>query len=64
MCIRDRLDDDLKFRAMFLCDKFIDQGKPENMYKEAGLGVQDIIDKVKKLMGVSVVKFKNNNLSA
>ena len=58
------LDDDLKFRAMFLCDKFIDQGKPENMYKEAGLGVQDIIDKVKKLMGVSVVKFKNNNLSA
>ena len=32
------LDGKLKFRSMFMCDKFIDQGKPENMYKEAGLG--------------------------
>ena len=49
---------------MFMCDKFIDQGKPENMYKEAGLGVHDIVDKVMSLMGVSVVKFKKNDLSA
>ena len=58
------LDGKLKFRSMFMCDKFIDQGKPENMYKEAGLGVQDIVDKVMSLMGVSVVKFKKNDLSA
>ena len=58
------LDGKLKFRTMFMYDKFIDQGKPENMYKEAGLGVQDIVDKVKNLMGVSVVKFKNDHVSA
>ena len=58
------LDGKLKFRSMFMCDKFIDQGKPENMYKEAGLGVQDVVDKVMSLMGVSVVKFKKNDLSA
>ena len=58
------LDGKLKFRSMFMNDKFIDQGKPENMYKEAGLGVQDVVDKVMSLMGVSVVKFKKNDLSA
>ena len=56
------MDSNLKFRSMFMCDKFIDQGKPENMYKEAGLGVQDIVDKVMSLVGVSVVKLKSEVL--
>ena len=34
---KNLLDSNLKFRSMILPDKFIDQDKPENMYKSAGL---------------------------
>ena len=44
------MDSNLKFRSMKLPDIFIDQDKPENMYKEAGLGVQDVVDKVMSLI--------------
>ena len=55
------LDGDLKFRAMFLKDKFVDQASPKEMYQAAGLDSQDIVEKVLDLLGVSVGKFKRKN---
>ncbi len=55
------LDGDLKFRAMFLKDKFIDQASPKEMYQAAGLDSQDIADKVLDLLGASVGKFAGKN---
>ena len=58
------LDGDLKFRAMFFKDKFIDQASPKDMYKAAGLDTQDIIDKVLDLLGASVGNFEQKDKTA
>lgn len=55
------LDGDLKFRSMFMKDKFIDQASPKEMYQVAGLDSQDIVEKVLDLLGVSVGKFKKKS---
>ena len=49
------LDNNLKFRSMILPDKFIDQDKPELMYKIAGLDSKAIEDKVMDLLNSNIV---------
>ena len=55
------LDGGLKFRSMFLRDKFIDQASPREMYQSAGLDCEDIVAKVLDLLGASVGQFKNKS---
>ena len=55
------LDGGLKFRSMFLKDKFIDQASPKEMYQSAGLDCEDIVAKVLDLLGASVGQFKNKS---
>ena len=45
------LDKGLKVRSMVLPDVFIDHGKPEAMYAEAGLDAQAIVKKVLGVLG-------------
>ncbi len=45
------LDRGLKVRPMVLPDKFIEHGKPEVMYEEAGLGAAGIVETVFKALG-------------
>jgi 1-deoxy-D-xylulose-5-phosphate synthase len=45
------LDRGLKVRAMVLPDRFIDHGKPEAMYAEAGLAAGGIVETVFKALG-------------
>ena len=52
---KNLLDKGLKFRSMNLPDKFIDQDKPELMYKLAGLDSQAIENKVIDLLNSNVV---------
>jgi 1-deoxy-D-xylulose-5-phosphate synthase len=52
---KNLLDKGLKFRSMILPDKFIDQDKPELMYKNAGLDAQSIHDKVLDLLNSNIV---------
>lgn len=40
----------LKFRSMFMSDKFIEQNKVEIMQEEAGIGTKSIVELVKKLV--------------
>ena len=49
------LDKGLKFRSMILPDKFIDQDKPELMYKLAGLDSQTIEEKVIDLLNSNII---------
>lgn len=46
-----RLDNGLKIRTMTLPDYFIDQDTPANMYKEAGLDSDAIVETVFKALG-------------
>ncbi|MDA9687702.1 1-deoxy-D-xylulose-5-phosphate synthase [Candidatus Pelagibacter sp.] len=52
---KNLLDKGLKFRSMILPDKFIDQDKPELMYKAAGLDAQSIYEKVLNLLNSNIV---------
>ncbi len=52
---KNLLDKELKFRSMILPDKFIDQDKPELMYKMAGLDSQAIESKVMDLLSSNVI---------
>ena len=45
------LDGNLKFRAMTLPDRFIDQDSPANMYIQAGLDSGAIVEKIFNLLG-------------
>ena len=54
------LDSNLKFRSMILPDKFIDQDKPENMYKSAGLDALSIENKVLEVLNSKVIVKKIN----
>jgi len=52
---KNLLDKGLKFRSMILPDIFIDQDKPELMYKLAGLDSQTIEEKVMDLLNSNIV---------
>ncbi len=52
---KNLLDKDLKFRSMLLPDKFIDQGKPDLMYKIAGLDSKSIEEKVIDTLDSNIV---------
>ncbi|MEO1748949.1 MAG: 1-deoxy-D-xylulose-5-phosphate synthase, partial [Pseudomonadota bacterium] len=45
------LDGGLKFRSLFLPDRFVDQASPDRMYELAGLDAQGIVDAVFKALG-------------
>ncbi len=57
---KNLLDSNLKFRSMILPDKFIDQDKPENMYKSAGLDALSIENKVLEVLNSKVIVKKIN----
>ena len=43
---KNLLDNNLKYRSMFLPDRFIDHDKPDIMYKYAGLDSSNIENKI------------------
>jgi len=52
---KNLLDKELKFRTMIFPDRFIDQDKPELMYKIAGLDAQSIHEKVLDLLNSNII---------
>ncbi len=60
---RGFFDKGLKFRSMFLPDRFLDQDTPEKMYKSAGLDYESIIQKIESTLNSNIVIAKNKNLS-
>ena len=52
---KNLLDKDLKFRSMMFPDKFIDQDKPDLMYKIAGLDSKSIEEKVLDTLDSNIV---------
>ena len=60
---RGFFDKGLKFRSMFLPDKFLDQDTPEKMYKSAGLNYESIVQKIESTLNSNIVIAKNKNLS-
>ena len=57
---KNLLDNNIKFRSMILPDKFLDQDKPEEMYKEAGLDAKSIELKVLETLNSKVLIKKTN----
>ena len=57
---KNLLDNNLKLRNMVLPDKFIDQDKPDQMYKIAGLDSFNIVDKVLETLNSKVIIKKTN----
>ncbi len=57
---KNLLDNNLKFRSMFLPDRFIDQDKPETMYKFAGLDSLNIETKILDTLNSKVIVKKSN----
>ena len=51
---KNLLDKGLKFRTMIFPDKFIDQDKPELMYKTAGLDAESISEKALDLLNSNI----------
>ena len=60
---RGFFDKGLKFRSMFLPDRFLDQDTPEKMYKSAGLDYEGIVQKIESTLNSNIVIAKNKNLS-
>ena len=54
------LDNDLKFRSMIFPDKFIDQDKPEEMYKIAGMDSFSIAEKILNTLNSKIILKKTN----
>ena len=54
------LENNLKFRSIFLPDKFIDQDKPDLMYKFAGLDSISIENKILDTLNSKVIIKKSN----
>ena len=52
---KNLLDSNLKYRSMFLPDRFIDHDKPELMYKYAGLDALNIENKVLDTLNSKVI---------
>ena len=57
---RNLLDNNLKFRSMIFPDKFIDQDKPEEMYKIAGMDSISIAEKILNTLNSKIVLKKTN----
>ena len=57
---KNLLDNNLKFRAMVLPDKFINHNKPELMYKEAGLDAEAIVSKVFDVLNSKIIVQRQN----
>ena len=57
---KNLLDNNLKFRAMILPDKFINHNKPELMYKEAGLDAEAIVSKVFDVLNSKIIVQRQN----
>ena len=57
---KNLLDSNLQLRSLILPDKFIDQDKPENMYKSAGLDALSIENKVLEVLNSKVIVKKIN----
>ena len=57
---KNLLDSKLKFRSMFLPDRFIDHDKPDLMYKYAGLDATNIENKILDTINSKVVVKKSN----
>ena len=57
---KNLLDNNKKFRSLILPDKFIDQDKPELMYKKAGLHAESITAKILDTLDSKVIVKKNN----
>ena len=52
---KNLLDSSLKFRTMIFPDKFIDQDKPELMYKLAGLDAKSIEEKILNILNSNII---------
>ena len=52
---KNLLDKDLKFRSMIFPDKFIDQDKPDLMYKIAGLDSKSIEEKILNTLDSNII---------
>jgi 1-deoxy-D-xylulose-5-phosphate synthase len=52
---KNLLDKGLKFRSMMLPDRFLDQDKPEVMYKNAGLDSEAIQEKILDLLNSNII---------
>ncbi len=57
---KNLLDNNLKFRAMILPDRFIDHDKPDLMYKFAGLDANSIENKILDTLNSKVIIKKTN----
>ena len=57
---KNLLDSNLKFRSMFLPDRFMDHDKPDLMYKYAGLDATNIENKILDTINSKVVVKKSN----
>jgi len=57
---KNLLDSNLKFRSMILPDRFIDQDKPELMYKFANLDSIGIENKILDTLNSKVLIKKSN----
>ncbi|MDC3005171.1 1-deoxy-D-xylulose-5-phosphate synthase, partial [Candidatus Pelagibacter sp.] len=57
---RNLLDNNLKFRSMIFPDKFIDQDKPEEMYKIAGMDSISIVEKILNTLNSKIILKKTN----
>ena len=57
---KNLLDNNLKFRSMFLPDRFIEHDKPDIMYKYAGLDSLNIESKILDTLNSKVVVKKSN----
>ena len=57
---KNLVHENLKFRSMILPDKFIDQNKPNEMYKEAGLDSESIVNKILETLNSKIVVKKTN----
>ncbi len=57
---KNLLDNNLKYRSMILPDRFIDQDKPELMYKYAGLDASNIENKILDTLNSKVIIKKTN----
>ena len=54
------LDSNIKFRNLIFPDKFIDQDKPEEMYKSAGMDSENIAEKVLEIINSKIIIKKTN----
>ncbi len=54
------LDSNIKFRNIIFPDKFIDQDKPEEMYKSVGMNSENIADKVLEIINSKIIIKKTN----